>query len=226
MNPDKRYKIRYGASPAKDSRELNRQREIERWRRLRLIKRLTQVGVVGIILAIAAGYLFAWYLKPRPGNVKIPQVAQDESIRIDRFTYSAPGANPFELEAETATVSDTLDRVSLKSPRVVYNSKEKGKITLTARSGALDKSSGTIRAAGDVEIRMKGLLIKADEVTYSDEERVVTADSRVSMFGEGFSLSGAGLTLFIDTQEARIAKDVTTDLHDVKWARPGRELPI
>jgi LPS export ABC transporter protein LptC len=223
---DHKYKVQIARGGPGDLRDQNRRRELERWRRLRIIKRFSQVGVVLTSLVLIAGYISVWWLKPPPPLVETPAVAKDESIRIDRFTYSAPGPHPFELEAESATVADTLDKVRLTGPKVLYKSRERGKIILTARSGELDKAARTIHASGDVEIRMKGLLIKADQVTYSDKERIVRANSDISIYGEGFSLSGSGLTLFIDTHEARISNNVKTHLQDVKWAAPGRGLPI
>lgn len=226
MNLDQPRAAQYLRTRDSLSQDLQRRKELERWHRRRLIKKLAQVGIFASVVMISLGYIFAWRMKPDPGELNIPKVAKDEGIRIDKFSYSNTGANPFELEARSATVADSLDKVKLYGPRVTYMAPKKGKIELTAKTGELNKNTKEIHASGDVKIRMKGLLINADEVTYSDKERVVRADSRISIQGDGFKISGAGLTLFIDNHEAIVSKNVETFLRDVEWVKPGQKLPI
>ncbi len=226
MKPDRQGAAQYVRIEESFSQDLQRRKELERWHRRRMLKKLAQVGILGAALIISLGYILALRLKPDPRELNLPRVAKDEGIRIDKFTYSNTGAHPFELEAQSATVADSLDKVKLFGPRVTYMAPKKGKIELTAKTGELDKNTKEIRASGDVKIKMNGLLINADEVTYSDEERVVRADSKISIHGDGFKLSGAGLTLFLDNHEAIVSKNVETLLSDVEWVKPGQKLPI
>ena len=199
-------------------------KEMERWYRLKSIKRAAQFLALIVIVVLAFGYTASRYFRDKAPEFG-PATTED-GIRIDKFVYSSPGAHPFELEAASARVSNSLDKVTLGKTKVTYRRGSAGEIVLTAESGELDKGARTVRAKGNVVVRMKGFVIRADEIEYSDKERIIAARSRVFLDGGDIRVIGKGLKLFVDRQEVRIERDVKTRLLNVKWVEPGRRLPM
>jgi len=201
------------------------QKEMERWYRLKNMKKTAQVLVLIGIVILASGYAASRYFRPNDQQFA-GSSATENGIRIDNFAYSSPGAHPFELEAATARVSNSLDKVNLGKTKVTYARGSTREIVLTANSGELDKGSRSVRAKGNVVVRLKGFVIQADEIEYSDKDRIIKASSRVSLNGRDIRVTGKGLKLFVDRQEVRIEQDVKTRLLNVKWVEPGRRLPM
>ncbi len=200
-------------------------KEMERWYRLKSIKRAAQFLALIAIVVLASGYTASRYFRDKTQEFSGP-VTTEDGIRIDNFVYSSPGAHPFELEAASARVSNSLDKVTLGKTTVTYRRGSAKEIVLTAESGELDKEARSVRAKGNVVVRMKGFVIRADEIEYSDKERIIAARSRVSLDGGDIRVTGKGLKLFVDRQEVRIERNVKTRLLNVKWVEPGQRLPM
>lgn len=200
-------------------------REIERWYRLRNLKKASQFLMIAAVLVLLSGYGVSRFLVQRPADFSPPATAV-QGIRVDRFSYSSPGAHPWELQASTALVSDTLDRVVLKNPRVTYGGEGSNDIVLTANSGELDRKRRNLSAEGDVTIRYKDFLFKAGDIEYSQENLVAQTSSPVSLRGDSLLLTGRGLKLLVKKKEVLIEQDVKAVLFKVKWVEPGRKLPM
>ncbi len=202
-------------------------KELERWHRLNIIKRALQVLVVVAVL-VCAGFLAAKHLweKPPEKFEPAPPPDKDEGIVINKFQYSSPGANPWELEAESATVSKALDRVVLVKPRVVYHGSGGDKIELSADRGDLDKKSAGFSVKGNVKVRLMDILYETDKMEYSDKSRMVRTNGPISLQSPDLRLTGTGLTIDVDRQEAVIHQHVKATLSNVKWVGPGERLPL
>ena len=59
-------------------------KEIERWHRLRNLKRASQILVVVAVVLIACGYRVSRFVRPSPVTIESPGPA-DGGIRIDTF---------------------------------------------------------------------------------------------------------------------------------------------
>ncbi len=199
-------------------------REIERWYRLRLIKRAAVYLVLTAIVGLGAAYALRYPWQPDPGPA-LPSNTRP-GISIDDFSYSSPGAHPFELKAATARVTTDLDQVSLKKLRLVYKPGEEDSIVLTAESGELDKRTRSVQAKGNVVLRMRSFVIRANEISYSDKERLVEAACPITMEGKDLRVSGRGFKLWLKDRRAVIQHDVLTSLYNVKWVEPGKPLPM
>jgi LPS export ABC transporter protein LptC len=194
-------------------------REIERWYRLRNIKKASQVLVVVCVVMLAAGYGTSRLLREDTEKF-VPPPETASGSRIDNFTYSSPGSNPWELAATTAVVSDSLDSVALSNPRVVYHGGKGGRILLSARTGTLDRRKRHVSAAGDVRIEYKDYRFSTGEITYSDETRLAETKEPVCVEGGDFQVSGSGLTVSVDREEIVIEQDVKARLNDPQPMTP------
>lgn len=199
-------------------------KELERWYRLRNIRRGAQLLIlVAIVLSISV--YAASILVSRPVPDELSGVVASGS-RIDNFTYSTPGANPWELEATTAVISDSLDKIELTNPRVVYHGGKGGTIYLSAKVGQLDRKSNNVSAHGDVIIRYKDMKFATGEIKYSEANHQAETSSPVSVEGGDLRLTGKGLKVSIDSEEITIERDVQARLFNVHLVGPKSRLPM
>jgi len=200
-------------------------KEIERWYRLRNMKKVAQVMVLVTVAVLVVGYTASRALKNTPEPMKLP-AGCETGIRIDNFTFSAPGANPWELKAVSALVSESLDKVALNNPTVIYEGGKGGKIHLTAKCGQLDRKSSNVAGQGEVAIRYRDFVFATGSINYLHERKQAETSSQVSLEGGDLSLTGTGLKFSIENEEIVIEQDVRARLYDVRWVEPGQKLPL
>ncbi|MBI5250761.1 MAG: LPS export ABC transporter periplasmic protein LptC [Desulfomonile tiedjei] len=196
-------------------------KEIERWHRLRNLKRAAQVMVVAAVVLVVSGYAASRFFHDTSGNFEAKSTG-GAGMRIEKFSYSSPGAHPWELEALSAAASTSLDKVTLTQPRVVYNGGRGGKIFLTADTGDLDKLSSNVIARGNVTIRYEDFVFAAGDINYCQEKKIAETASPVSLEGVDFRLEGKGLKMSIQDEEIVIEQDVKARLFNVRWAEPNK----
>lgn len=200
-------------------------RELERWYRLRNIRKASQFLIlVAIVLAISV-YAYSLVRDSRTDDFDAASPDKKGS-RIENFSYSSPGASPWELEASSAVISDALDKVALTNPKVVYHGGKGGKIYLSADSGHLDRKNDNVTAKGNVILRYRDMKFTTGKIRYSQEEHLAETSSPVSVEGGDLRLTGTGLTVSIDNEEITIERDVKAQLFNVRLVEPGRRLPM
>jgi LPS export ABC transporter protein LptC len=200
-------------------------KEIERWYRLRNLKKASQFLVVFFVVLLVGAFVASRLVRERSDQLETGNVA-GSGIRVEKFSYSSPGAQPWELEATEATVSESLDRVALSHPRVVFHGGNGGTIYLSSTSGTLDKKSSNVTFNGDVEIRLRDFTFRADDIAYSHEKHEVRTESPVSLEGPEVHVTGRGLKMFLETEEAVIENDVQARIDNVKWVDAGGRMPL
>ena len=200
-------------------------KEIERWHRLRNLKRAAQVLAVGVVVVLVAGYLVGRFFRPHEERFQ-SSADTGTGIRIVKFSYSSPGAHPWELEAASAQVSDALDRATLEDPRVTYRGNDGGQIVLTAVTGELDRKSSNVTLLGNVTIRFNDMVFETDQMSYSHQALTAQTASPVSLKGDSLTLTGRGMKLLVQSEQVLIEHDVHARLFNVRWVEPGRKLPM
>ena len=199
--------------------------EIERWYRLRNIKKASQVIIMAAVLSLLLGFGVIQYLKGAPHN-DADQAASNGQMRIENFVYSSPGVRPWSLKAANAILSQASTKIKLTHPTVVYEGGKGGKIYVTAKTGELDKSASRISGHGLVTIHYRDMKFTTGKIDYSDEKMRAETSSQVCLETTSLSLTGTGLLLSIPQEEIVIENNVKARLYDVKWVGPGQRLPI
>jgi LPS export ABC transporter protein LptC len=202
-----------------------KQKELERWYRLKNLKRASQFLVVAAILLLVVGYSASRLVKSNPEAFDSPTQSEPGS-RIENFSFSAPGANPWELKAPVALISDDLSTVILKNPEVEYHGGKGGTIYLSAESGEFDRKSSNLYARGNVVIRYRDMTFNTVEIMYSQETHMAHTSSPVSIKSGDGQLTGKGLKLSVENEEIEIEQDVQARLFNVKWTEPANKLPM
>jgi LPS export ABC transporter protein LptC len=194
-------------------------RDIERWYRLRLLKKAAMAMVGMLVVSVVLGFAIS-QVWTRTGRQPWETLKTDSGIGIADFTYSFPGPHPWELAARMARASDTLDQVTLERPRVTYHLRAGDKITVTAEQGKLDRETGRFSASGGVRINFRDFLFSAEDLHYSDETHVAKTASNISLEATDFSLKGRGLRVSIDEEEVQIENEVEAVLYNVSVLEP------
>lgn len=200
-------------------------KEIERWYRIKNLRKATQALILMSILALISGFAISKYAGESDNNFKTTNVSSS-GIKVEKFTYSSVGANQWDLEAESALVAQSMDHVELKSPKIVYHGGGGGTVFLNADSGELNKKSGSIKARGAVTINYKDFKFFTDDINYSQGALVAHTADPIFLEGSDMKLSGRGLRLSLDREEIIIEQDVKASLFNVKWVEPGKRLPM
>jgi LPS export ABC transporter protein LptC len=200
-------------------------KEIERWYRLKYIMKACQVLVVASAVLMAVWYAASRYFTPDP--VKFVSSGTDkDKIRIQHFSYSSPGAHPWELQAESAVVSESMDKVSLRQPKVVYKGGAGGEILLESEHGELDRKSQNVTARGDVRIGFRDFHFSTDEVHYQHDTLIAQTASPVLLESTDLRVSGKGLKVAVETEEITVERDVRIEIFNVRLAGPNGRLPM
>ncbi len=200
-------------------------REIERWYRLKNMRKAIQALAFASIIAMISGFAISRYTS-EPEPVFKPSNLSEPGIKVEKFSYSSVGAHQWDLEASSATVAEAMDHVELKLPRIVYYTGDGSKILLNADTGNLDKKAGTVTAKGGVTIKFNDFMFRTHDINYSQGTLEAQASESIFMEGADMKLSGKGLRLFVDKEEVIIEQDVKASLFNVKWVERGKKLPI
>lgn len=192
------------------------QKEIERWYRLRNLKRAAQILVLASVALLVAGYAVSRFLVETPQAVENTPDSSGK-VRVENFSYSHRGVYPVEVWARVAVLSTSLENAELSSPSVTFRSKDGRKLILTAEKGEYDKKKGLVKASGNVKIQYEDLILTADEISYSMDEGMVWTESAVLLKGPSFQLEGGGLTLWLDTEKFALERDVRATFFGQKW---------
>jgi LPS export ABC transporter protein LptC len=200
-------------------------KELERWYRLRNIKRASQFMVVLCSALVVSGYAASVWFRPNTSQFASP-IPSDAGIRIENFSYSAPGPRPWELYAPSAVVSESLDQVTLQEPQVIYHGGEGGRISLASQTGSLDRKTLSVTASGGVTLKYKDYVFRSDEINYSQEKLSATTSTRVSFQAPDLSLTGMGMSVNLKNEEIVIENDVKAKLFNLRWVESKSRLPM
>ncbi len=200
-------------------------KEIERWYRLKNLRKAIQAMVLLSVIALVSGLALSRYANNDKNDFKTSNVSEP-GIKVEKFTYSSVGSDQWDLEAASASVSEKMDHVDLKLPRIVYYGGDGGKIFLNAQYGNFDKKDGKVEVRGSVSIKYQNFKFTTDNAKYSQGLLEAQAADSILMEGDDIRLSGKGLRLFVDKEEIVIEQDVKASLFNVKWVSPGKKLPM
>jgi LPS export ABC transporter protein LptC len=211
------------SSPARIGSTMNH-KEIERWYRLKNLMKACEVLVVVAVVIVALWYVAARFLRERPEEL-VSSAPTGAGMRISSFSYSVPGPHPWELRADSAVVSESLDNVVLHHPKVVYSGVGSGKAYLESDSGELDKKKKSVVGRGNVKVTYRDFIFSTEEIQYSQEKGVAETALPVSFEGGRFSVTGKGMVLSVNTGEITI-EEVKATIRNVSLLDPKGRLPF
>ncbi len=191
-------------------------KEIERWYRLRNLKRAAQILVLASVALLIAGYAISRVLTERHPVINDTPTSSDE-LRVENFSYSHRGAYPVELNARVGLLPASLDKGKLSFLSVTARSKDGKKLTLTAEKGEFDKKKELVTASGNVKVQYEDLVLTTDQVSYSMDKGKVWTESAVKLTGRQFHLEGGGLTLWVESEKFSLENEVQVTFYGRNW---------
>lgn len=200
-------------------------KELERWYRLRNIKRASQFMILLCSALVVSIYAVSVWPRPNTSHLATP-IPSNAGIRIENFSYSAPGPRPWELYAPSAEVSESLDEVTLQQPQVIYHGGEGGRISLASQTGSLNRKTLSVTARGDVTLKYKDYVFRSDEMNYSHEKLSATTSTPVSFQAPDLSLTGRGMRVNLENEEIVIENDVKARLFNLRFVQNKGRLPM
>jgi LPS export ABC transporter protein LptC len=200
-------------------------KELERWYRLRNIKRASQFMILLCLALAVSVYAASVYFRPNPSPFT-SSIPSDAGIRIENFSYSAPGQRPWELRAPSAEVSESLDEVTLQQPRVTYHGGEGGTISLASQTGSLNRKTLSVTARGDATLKYKDYVFSSDEMNYSHEKLSADTSTPVSFQAPDMSLTGRGMSVSLEKEEIVIENDVKAKLFNLSFVQAKGRPPM
>jgi LPS export ABC transporter protein LptC len=187
-------------------------REIERWYRLRNLRKAAQVFVIIAIVVMVAGYAVFRFIKPSQ-PVKDPDPKAINTVQ--KPYYSFPGPHPFDVRAEEALVSESQDKIILKSPKITYHPNRGGNMVLTAKTGELNRTTQNYSVKGDVNLKSDNFRIEAGQLGYSRKKNLASTTSQITIKAKNMLLKGKQLKFWPDKKEAHIEQNVEATLFNI-----------
>lgn len=191
-------------------------KEIERWYRLRNLKRAAQLLVLASVAMLIAGYAISRVLIERNPVTEDTPTSSDD-LRVENFSYSHRGAYPVELKARVGVLPATLDKGKLSYLTVTVKSKEGKKLILTADEGEFYKKRELVTASGNVKVQYEDLVLTADKISYAMDQGKVWTDSAVTLTGRQFDLEGGRLALWVESEKFTLEDGVQVTFSAKNW---------
>jgi LPS export ABC transporter protein LptC len=175
------------------------------------------LGVLVVVCIAAIAWTF--YQQRRDSSaVSIPMstLSAKALIALSKVHQTATknGAVQWELDAESAELEAKTGRMVLKSPKVEFFLDDGGKVYLTARWGVLFTRNNNIKVRGNVRVVNDRYTLVAETLNYKHAQRRLSTNRPVTITGQAFDLSSAGMTYDLNTNRAQLDGDVKGIVHE------------
>jgi LPS export ABC transporter protein LptC len=175
------------------------------------MRRLSIVFLVCFVaLLLGLGGMVAWKVRNRPAPAPPPTTARDADYRIREIhiNETLEGNLRWTLDADQAEVFDKDQRTVMKKVVVQVFSKD-AVWTVNADEGVLANQTRDVTVTGHVVVTSNdGLTIKTDELNWRNKERNLSTDQAVEIKRTGTTITGQGLDVRMQDQQAVLQKKV------------------
>ncbi|MBI3456237.1 MAG: LPS export ABC transporter periplasmic protein LptC [Candidatus Rokubacteria bacterium] len=174
------------------------------------MRRLSTVFLLCFVaLLIGLGGMVAWKVRARrPPPPPPPMQEADYRIREVHINETLEGNLRWTLDADQAEVFAKEQRTVMR--KVVVQVFSQGAVwTVTADEGTLDNEKRDISVQGNVVVTSNdGLRITTPELSWRNKERHLYTDEVVEIKRPGTTITGRGLDVRMQEQEAVVGKNV------------------
>lgn len=182
------------------------------------IKRLL-TAVVVLSVGLVVWIFFQSRQEQGPLPPPLPPKANQSPLTLSRIHHTATkdGAVQWKLEAGSAEMAPDNGKMVLKAPVVDFFLKNGGRVTLKATEGILDTKKNDIAVQGNVKVVYDRYTLETEALTYRHQIRRLETHAPVRITGQAFSLSAAGMTYDLDTNQTTFSENVKGIIH----GKPG-----
>ncbi len=134
----------------------------------------------------------------------IPEVQSSVEMTLNELHQVATrnGKKEWFLDAKSAQLLQGRGQLLLTKPVLVFLLKNGERLQLTALTGILDTATSDINITGNVVAKLPEYQMSGDEFLYQHEQRILSTDSEVQIFGKAFRLSADTLIYDLNSQQA------------------------
>jgi len=150
-----------------------------------------------------------------------PAGAQEGAQQFEKFNlqgYTDGGAKSWDVKGDTAQVEG--DIVKMQNVEANHYGPPGQQVNLTAQSGQLNKTSGSVHLEKDVVItaQASGGTLTTDYLDWDKKNDLVKTDAAVKITdpSQGMTATGTGLKAHPNLQTAQMNEDVTVIVKDEK----------
>lgn len=175
---------------------------------------------IGILVVISiTAIVWTFYQQRRDSgavSIPIPPSSTKALIALSKVhqTATKDGQVQWELDAESAELEAKTGHMVLKSPKVEFQLDDGGKVLLTARWGVLFTRNNNIQVRGNVRVVNDRYTLVAETLIYEHAQRRLYTNRPVTITGQAFDLSSAGITYDLNTNRAQLDGDVKGIVHE------------
>jgi LPS export ABC transporter protein LptC len=187
------------------------------WQRIRLVRWLICLAMVGTVLALFAGFKLrsAERLLPAVVAKAAKSTSDDANIILNNFDYFdvKEGNARWRLRAATARYFEDRKETVLSQVNAVFYLKDGGKIELQGDDAVFHNDSNNMEINGNVRVRYEDdYSLLTDRLLYEHEKELIHTPEAVLVEGEGISLKGQGMRLEIAKRRLTILSHIETTL--------------
>jgi LPS export ABC transporter protein LptC len=187
------------------------------WQRIRLIRWLLFLAMVGAVVAIFVG------LKVRSATETLPAIAaeltnEDGNLTLKNFEYRdvKQGNSRWTVWADTATYFEERKETELDQVRAVFFLKNGGQVDLLGDKGVLHTDTNNMEMHGNVGVTFgKGYKLTTDRLLYDRDKKLIYTDAQVVLTGPRITTKGRGMRLEIENKSVSILHHLETKLEGV-----------
>lgn len=174
---------------------------------------LTTVAVIGTATLVA---LFFVLRRHQQGPLPLPKTATHALMTLARLhqTATKDGQVQWKLNAESAQLEADSRRIILKSPKVVFFTKDGSRVHLTAARGVLDTRSNDMEVSGNVQLVGDRYHLETEALVYRNKARILESDVPVHIIGSAFDLRADKMTYNLETETAHFDGQVKGSLNE------------
>jgi LPS export ABC transporter protein LptC len=161
------------------------------------------------VMLIALGALAAVYVVYRrgidPGADLMKKLPSGTSLSIENLRHTAArhGRTEWELSADTTRMMPGKNAAALDRVAVVFYMDDGSRVNLTADSGVLETGTSNLTVAGNVVVSRSEYRLTTERIRYRHQERILAAETPVTVSGVSMSLTADAATFDLDTRKLR-----------------------
>lgn len=178
------------------------------------------IFVLGVLVAVCTAAIAWTFIQQRRDSsavsIPIPTSGTKALIALSKVhqTATKDGAVQWELDAKSAELEAKTGRMVLKSPKVKFYLDDGGNVYLTARWGILFTRNNNIKVRGNVRVVNDRYTLVAETLIYEHAKRRLHTNRPVTITGQVFDLSSAGMTYDLNTNRAQLDGNVRGIVHE------------
>jgi LPS export ABC transporter protein LptC len=187
------------------------------WQRIRFIRWLIFLVMVGTVLAVFAGAKLRSVKRLLPTLIT-QATCDDAKISLNNFDYCdvREGNARWMLQAAGARYFDDKQETVLSQVSAVFYLKEGGTVELKGDEGVLHNDSNNMEVSGNVRVRYgNNYTLVTDRLLYDREKELIHTTADVFLEGRGITLKGQGMRLEVATRTVCILKHIETTLQGI-----------